>query len=65
MPKISEASELLRYVYDFVCESESNMCHIDDNDWNELKDSKCLFARKFDLNIDKEIIEKIYNYTNN
>ena len=38
MPKVSELSPLLKYVYDCVCNSESNMCHIDYNDWEELKD---------------------------
>lgn len=38
MPKVSELSPLLRYVYDYVCESESNMCHIDYTDWEELKE---------------------------
>ena len=37
MPKVSDLSPLLKYVYDFVCESESNMCHIDYDDWEELK----------------------------
>lgn len=38
MPKVSELSPLLKYVYDCVCNSESNMCHIDYNEWEELKD---------------------------
>lgn len=37
-PKVSEISPLLKYVYDCVCESESNMCHVDYNDWEELKE---------------------------
>lgn len=36
-PKASKLSSLLQYVYDSVCESESNMCHIDYDDWEELK----------------------------
>ena len=35
--KVSELSKLLKYIYDCVCESESNMCHIDYNDWEEVK----------------------------
>lgn len=35
-PKVSELSPLLRYVYNFVCQSEANMCHIDYDDWQEL-----------------------------
>lgn len=37
LPKVSELSPLLTYIFDFVCESEANMCHIDYNDWEELK----------------------------
>lgn len=37
-PKVSEISQLLKYVYDSVCESESNMCHIDYNDWIDIKE---------------------------
>lgn len=33
-----------------------------DEDFNELMNSKMLFARKFDINIDKNIILKIKNY---
>ena len=40
LPKVSKLSPLLKYVYDFVCESESNMCHIDYNDWEELKEEQ-------------------------
>ncbi|WP_113886023.1 beta-1,6-N-acetylglucosaminyltransferase [Clostridium butyricum] len=31
------------------------------SDWNEIKKSNCLFARKFDMNIDKSIVDRIYN----
>ena len=57
MPKISEASELLKYVYDFVCESESNMCHIDDNDWNELKEEYNFTDEDI-----KSLVEEINNF---
>lgn len=30
-------------------------------DYDELINSNCIFARKFDINIDKQIIDKIYN----
>ena len=33
-----------------------------EEDFNELMNSKMLFARKFDINIDKNIILKIKNY---
>ncbi len=32
-----------------------------ETDFNELINSKAFFARKFDENIDKKIIDKIYN----
>lgn len=38
LPRVSEISSLLKYIYDFVCESEYNMCHIDESDWKELKE---------------------------
>ena len=40
MPKVSELSPLLKYIYDFVCESESNMCHIDNSDWEDIKEEQ-------------------------
>lgn len=36
LPKVSELSELLKDVYYYVCENDSNMCHIDEDDWKEL-----------------------------
>ena len=38
LPKVSELSSLLKYIYFFVCESDSNMCHITDDNWKELVD---------------------------
>lgn len=35
-PKVSELSPLLKYVYDFICESEANMCLIDYYDWHDM-----------------------------
>ena len=32
------------------------------NDFNELINSKCFFARKFSINVDRKIINKIYKY---
>lgn len=32
-------------------------------DWDEIRQSDCLFARKFDLNLDSEIIEKVLHLT--
>lgn len=33
LPKISKCSKLLQEIYDFVKESDSTMCHITDEDW--------------------------------
>lgn len=35
LPKISKCSKLLQVIYDNVCESESSMCHITNEDWEE------------------------------
>lgn len=36
LPKISEASKLLQSIYDDVCSSDSSMCHITQDDWDEI-----------------------------
>ena len=51
LPKISECSALLQDVYDCVCSSDSCMCHIDENDWEDS------FADKYDEE-DIKILEK-------
>lgn len=58
MPKVSELSSLLKYIYDRVCESESNMCHIDYSEWEELKDDYDFLDE--DINILKDEVKK-YN----
>lgn len=62
LPKASELSPLLRYIYDYVCESDSNMCHIDYDDWRELKEEHDF--REEDLKILEKEIEKynLYDY---
>lgn len=35
LPKISKCSPLLKDIYDSVCNSEANMCHITEEDWEE------------------------------
>lgn len=35
------------------------------SDFDEIKESECLFARKFDRNVDNEIIKKIYQLNKN
>lgn len=61
MPKVSELSPLLKYVYDCVCESESNMCHIDYSEWEEMKKDYDFLDE--DINIIKEEVKK-YNLEN-
>ncbi len=56
LPKISKCSKLLQKVYDEVCESESSMCHITQDDWNEYYSN---FSEK-DVDKLKEEVEK-YN----
>lgn len=58
MPKVSELSKLLEYVYDFVCESDANMCHITYDEWEDLKDEENF--NDDDINTLKEEIKK-YN----
>ena len=62
LPKASELSPLLQYIYDFICESDSNMCHIDYNDWEELKEEHDFIEE--DINTLKKEIEKynLYDY---
>ena len=35
LPKISNCSKLLQSIYDDVCQSDSTMCHITEEEWNE------------------------------
>lgn len=62
LPKVSELSPLLTYIYDTVCESESNMCHIDYNDWEELKEEEDFNTSDL-INLRKEIEKyNLYDY---
>ncbi len=58
IPKVSELSSLLKYVYDSICESESNMFYVDYDEWEELKDSDEFTEEDFNI-LKKEI--KKYN----
>ena len=58
IPKVSELSSLLKYVYDSICESESNMFYVDYDEWEELKDSDEFTEEDFSI-LKKEI--KKYN----
>ena len=58
IPKVSELSSLLKYVYDSICESESNMFYVDYDEWKELKDSDEFTEEDFNI-LKKEI--KKYN----
>lgn len=57
LPKISECSKLLQFIYDSVCESDSSMCYITDDDWNDYYIDN--FNEK-DIDILKEEVKK-YN----
>lgn len=35
LPKISKCSKLLQSIYDSICSSDSSMCHITEEEWNE------------------------------
>ena len=62
LPKVSKLSPLLKYVYDFVCESESNMCHIDYNDWEELKEEQDFTDEDFET-LNQEVDDyALYDY---
>lgn len=58
IPKVSEISPLLTYLYDYVSESESNMCHIDYEDWRDLKENNDFTDE--DINLLRKEVEK-YN----
>ena len=47
-----------RYI-DWERGSNNNPYIFRETDYEELKSAKALFARKFDLNIDKKIVEKL------
>ena len=57
-PKVSNLSKLLKYIYDSVCNSDSNMCHIDYDDWNTMKEDYNL--EENDIKILEDEIKK-YN----
>jgi len=62
LPKISNYSKLMQSIYDTVCQSDSSMCHITDEDWKEdyadeysEKDIEKLKEEVKELGIDKLI----------
>lgn len=55
MPEIPDT----RYI-DWQRGCNNNPYVFRESDYSELKDSEALFARKFDLKIDKKIVEKLY-----
>ncbi len=57
LPKISECSKLLQSIYDDVCTSDSSMCHITEEDWQEFYEEE--YTDK-DIEILKEEVKK-YN----
>lgn len=61
LPKVSELSRLLKILYSNVCESESNMCHITDEDWQNLIEEENFTEEDF-AKLKEEI--KKYNLNN-
>lgn len=55
LPKISKCSKLLQNIYDDVCRSDSSMCHITKEDWNEFYKED--FTEKDVDNLKKEVKE--------
>ena len=55
LPKISKCSKLLQDIYDDVCQSDSSMCHISEEDWNEFYKEE--FTEKDIDNLKKEVKE--------
>ena len=55
LPKISKCSKLLQNIYDDVCQSDSSMCHISEEDWNEFYKEE--FTEKDIDNLKKEVKE--------
>lgn len=61
---ISEFNDNYKACMRFIDWKKGNPYTFKKNDYEELINSNCAFARKFDLNTDKEIIELIYkNYS--
>lgn len=56
LPKISKCSKLLQEIYDFVCESDSSMCHITDEDWKEM------YSDRYNDNDIEKLKEEIKRY---
>ena len=57
LPNISNCSKLLQSVYDDVCSSDSSMCYIDENDWEDFYSDD--YTEKDIKNLENEI--KKYN----
>ena len=55
LPKISKCSNLLKEIYDTVCESDATMCHITNEDWQEFYADR--YTNK-DINSLKEEVKK-------
>lgn len=56
LPKLSKCSKLLKEIYDFVCESDSSMCHIDNKMWKED------YADRYDENAINKLQKEIEKY---
>lgn len=54
LPKLSELSNLLKDIYLYVCENDSNMCHITEEEWREFAEENNYNEDDID-NLKKEI----------
>ena len=55
LPRVSKCSKLLQDIYDDVCQSDSSMCHITQDDWDEFYKEN--FTEKDVDNLKKEVNE--------
>lgn len=56
LPRISNCSKLLQSIYDDVCSSDSAMCHISEEDWEQF------YIDEYSLNDIKILEEEIKKY---
>lgn len=55
LPKLSKCSDLLKEIYDEVCDSRNKMCHITEGDWREMYRDR--YNRNDIIKLKKEVEE--------
>lgn len=55
-PKLSTCSDLLKEIYDEVCDSNAKMCHITQSDWKEM------YMDRYNRNDIKRLKEEVEKY---